>query len=246
MVKELHIWVDDVPDAIPLLTTVNCVSKAIAKQTQIIHTGITYFCKAELIEKYNYHLYIHTAKELVHELDLSTFEQLAKKSSASNDFDCLVQDTVFKGAVKMPEHYTAEWNKRGLSDALIQLEIISNLQQGWSDGISGNPFPLEQVIFTQQLLEELAIVPKVFPTSDSLQLEWTNKTAYLEVQIFENYLELYFTVGCDDEYELDLETKYKLNAAPFIINYLIDHVLRRGEELTEKDIAEVFVYCTYT
>lgn len=77
------------------------------------------------------------------------------------------------------------------SEAIKTIEDFRNLQQNWN-GYDASPISEKVIDKALTLIEDLLPVPQVFPTGgSSIQFEWESNELYLEMEIFEDRIEIF-------------------------------------------------------
>lgn len=236
MIKELHIWLDTVPENIKIILTVNRVNKAIAKQERVIHTVITHFCKTEMISKYGYHIYLHPTENTLQEITLGKCVGTDKSIKESHNIEKLLYGNTFGNNIKKVEDFQMGFRNTKLEKAIEKLEVIELLQDGWENG-QGKAFSKEQVEHVKELISQLTLIPSIIPTVDgAIQLEWENEYAYVEIEIYKDHLEVFFST----DKELEIEKSYNLIYSKEIISYLLEHFIIKAGEISKDQILEEF------
>jgi hypothetical protein len=76
-------------------------------------------------------------------------------------------------------------------DIIKKIESFRELEQDWN-GYGANPFSEKLITKALDLAKQLSPVPKVFPTGrDSIQLEWETDNMFLEIEVFEDKIEIF-------------------------------------------------------
>lgn len=74
---------------------------------------------------------------------------------------------------------------------LKRLSEIENLSDNWNNK-GADKIPSSIIKFVRKLLTRIESQPEIFPTAcDALQLEWDNNEEYLEMEIFEESINIY-------------------------------------------------------
>ena len=78
-----------------------------------------------------------------------------------------------------------------LTKAINKLESFRGLKKDWN-GYNAEPFSEKLINKALELLKQTIPVPEVFPTANnSIQFEWEKTGLYLEIEIFENKVEIF-------------------------------------------------------
>jgi hypothetical protein len=76
-------------------------------------------------------------------------------------------------------------------ETLADLINMKEFKEGWN-GYKANPIPQSVITKTIDLVGQLSPTPKVFPTArESVQLEYDMNDIYIELEIFEDRIEVY-------------------------------------------------------
>ena len=72
-----------------------------------------------------------------------------------------------------------------------KIESFRRLKQDWN-GNGASPFSEKLITKALDLAKQLTPVPNVFPTArNSIQFEWETDNIYLELEVFEDKLEIF-------------------------------------------------------
>ena len=78
-----------------------------------------------------------------------------------------------------------------LTEAINKLESFKELKKDWN-GYNAEPFSEKLINKALELLKQTTPIPEVFPTANnSIQFEWEKTGLYLEIEIFENKVEIF-------------------------------------------------------
>lgn len=95
-----------------------------------------------------------------------------------------------------------------------KLNQFSNLTRDWN-GYGAEPFTDQLIKICLNLIEEIKVQPKVFPTGrDSIQFEYEKDSGkYLELEVFEDHTEVFYIHedGREEEYDIKNNDINKIN-----------------------------------
>lgn len=78
-----------------------------------------------------------------------------------------------------------------LAEIIGKIEYIKSLKNNWN-GYGTKPISESIINKALKLIKELKPIPEVFPTGrDSIQFEWEKDELYLEMEIFEDKIEIF-------------------------------------------------------